>query len=358
MFRFFSISILLYFFGGSHMASAQNDTTIYQITEKRASFPGCDWSWYSEQEKDSCRQYNLMDFLRSNLRYPTVARDSNISGKVVVRFVVEKDGSLSNIRTLKDIGGGCGDEAKRILAAMNEIKLRWLPGELGGKVVRSYFTLPVSFKLQEDPGYTIVDGYPVFYLYDKPLAYKGGDDALNQFIIQNTKIPKILNDSCKAGVIQAEVLVLPNGIVKPLQIDDFANLGFDAQFEAIQAITKTAGRWEYAEYKGKQVPTSMNIRVAMKPDAAQCKNTLNNFEVAYAKINEAISQSDKKEYDNSLKNFDEAIRLLPYNMETYYLRGLIYMNMQRNDDACKDLSRVKQNLNVNWVDNILPLICK
>jgi TonB family protein len=341
-----------------YSANAQSDTTIYQITEIKASFPGCNWDWFSEQQKDSCRQYAMMDFLKTTLRYPSIARDSNISGRVVVRFVVEPNGTLSNIKLLKDIGGGCGDEAIRIVNLMNQMGVRWIPGRNQGKIVRSYFTLPVSFKLQEDPGYTIVDGNPVFYLFDTPLKYKEGDEALANFLNKNLILPRVINDSCKLGVIQAEVLIRPDGYIKPLQIDDFSNLGFDAQFEAIQVITKTINKWEYATYKSKAVPTSCNIRVIFKPNVPKCKSKVDKFEKAYAKINEAIAHSDKQEWELSLQKFNEGILLQPQNIEAYYLRGLVYMNMKKNDEACADFQKVKANLNVNWVDNILPLICK
>lgn len=337
---------------------AQNDTTIYQVTEKKASFPGCDWAWFSEAQKDSCRQYAMSDFLKSMLRYPSIARDSNISGRVVVQFVVEKNGSLSNFKLLKDIGGGCGNEAIRIVKLMNELGIRWIPGKMNDKEVRSYFALPVNFKLQEDPGYSMVDGYPVFYLLDTPLTYKEGEEALAAFLQKNLIIPKEVNDSCKAGVIQAEVLVAPNGLIKALQLDDFSSLGFDAQFEAIQAISKTMGQWEYATYKGKAVPTSYNMRLIFKPTSPKCKNENLNFENAYSKINAAIADSEKKELDASTLKLTEAIKILPYNMEAYYLRGLMYMNQQKNTEACQDLSKVKNKMNVNWLDNILPLICR
>jgi tetratricopeptide (TPR) repeat protein len=339
-------------------AYTQNDTTIYQVTEKRPSFPGCDWAWFSEQQKDSCRQYAMADFLKSMLRYPNIARDSNISGRVVVQFVVEQNGALTHLKLLKDIGGGCGEEALRIVKLMNDLGIRWIPGQMNGKAVRSYFSLPVNFKLQEDPGYTIVDGYPVYYLLDSPLKYKDGDEALSAFLQKHLQTPKELNDSCKAGVIQAEVLVAPNGMIKALQLDDFSALGFDAQFEAIQAVSKTMGQWEYATYKGKAVPTSYNVRLIFKPTAAKCKAENELFEKAYSKINEAIAHSDKKEYEPSIAKLSEAIRIFPSNMEPHYLRGLIFMNQKKNNEACEDLSKVKNKMNVNWLDNILPLICR
>lgn len=85
----------------------------------------------------------LNKYIEDNLRYPVKAREECISGTVVVRFVVEKDGSVSNVGILREIGGGCGAEAKRIVEGMP----KWKPGRQSGKPVRTEFTLPILFRL-------------------------------------------------------------------------------------------------------------------------------------------------------------------------------------------------------------------
>ena len=88
----------------------------------------------------------LYAFLKENIRYPQQARDNGITGKVYVTFVVEKDGSISNPRLLRDIGGGCGAEAIRVVRMMP----RWIPGKLRGETVRVQFNLPVKFTLSDE----------------------------------------------------------------------------------------------------------------------------------------------------------------------------------------------------------------
>ena len=86
----------------------------------------------------------LNRFITKNLRYPQQAIDSKIEGYVFVSFVVEKNGKISNIRVLKDIGGGCGDEAVRIIKAMP----RWKPGvNWGQKFVRTKVKLRIKFDI-------------------------------------------------------------------------------------------------------------------------------------------------------------------------------------------------------------------
>ena len=85
----------------------------------------------------------LNKYIKDNLRYPEKAREECISGTVVVRFVVEKDGSVSNVGILREIGGGCGAEGKRIVEGMP----KWKPGRQSGNPVRTEFTLPIQFRL-------------------------------------------------------------------------------------------------------------------------------------------------------------------------------------------------------------------
>lgn len=86
----------------------------------------------------------LYKYLASNIKYPALAKENNITGKVYVTFVVEKDGSIANPRILRDIGGGCGQEAIRVVKSMP----KWKPGKQRGEAVRVQFNLPVSFNLQ------------------------------------------------------------------------------------------------------------------------------------------------------------------------------------------------------------------
>jgi TonB family protein len=358
-FSFFILFLSAFFKLSAQINTASAaDTTIYGIAERQASFPGCDYSWYSDKEKDSCRMVNLMRFVSSNLRYPEAARSNNVKGRVVVKFVVEKDGSVSNASLLKDIGSGCGAEALRIINGMNGAGVKWNPGLIHDQPVRSFLTLPIVFRLNEDPGYNVVDGYKVYYNLDKPLRLKDTTSNLVDILKKNLKIPRFINDSCKVGAMQTEILVFPDGTAKALVIDDFSSLGNDAQFAAIEAVTATVGLWSVAEFKGKAVPTNVTTRVVFKPDAPKCKATVATFDKAYKLLEEGADLTDKKQDEPAILKLTEAIKLLPNNMEFYYTRGIVYTNLNKKGEACADLSKVKQTLNVNWVDSLLPFLCQ
>ncbi|HEY1007664.1 MAG TPA: energy transducer TonB, partial [Sphingobacteriaceae bacterium] len=82
-------------------------------------------------------------FLSGHIRYPAEARANNITGRVIARFIVEKDGSLSDIKILRGLGYGTEEETLRVL----KLSPRWTPGTKAGKPVRVTYTIPVSYEL-------------------------------------------------------------------------------------------------------------------------------------------------------------------------------------------------------------------
>ena len=86
----------------------------------------------------------LMRYLATNIKYPPYAKEAGIQGRVFINFIVETDGSITNVKILRGIGGGCDEEAIRVVKNMP----KWKPGMQRGKPVRVPFNLPVKFTLQ------------------------------------------------------------------------------------------------------------------------------------------------------------------------------------------------------------------
>jgi len=86
---------------------------------------------------------DMNDYLGRNLHYPEAARSAGIEGRVAVEFVVNEDGSVSNAKVVRSIGGGCDDEALRIVRNMP----KWKPGKQNGTAVKVLFVLPILFQL-------------------------------------------------------------------------------------------------------------------------------------------------------------------------------------------------------------------
>jgi len=87
---------------------------------------------------------DMFRFLRDNLRYPSIAKEAATQGTVYLSFVVEKDGTVDNVATLRGIGDGCTEEATRVVKLMP----KWKPGKNHGQLVRVKFNLPVHFTLK------------------------------------------------------------------------------------------------------------------------------------------------------------------------------------------------------------------
>jgi len=103
---------------------------IFTVVEDKPSFPGGEGA--------------LMKFLSAHIDYPALAKESGIQGRVFINFVVEPDGSIDHVKVLRGIGGGCDEEAVRVVKSMP----KWIPGKQRGKPVRVSFNLPVKFTLE------------------------------------------------------------------------------------------------------------------------------------------------------------------------------------------------------------------
>lgn len=94
----------------------------------------------------ACSDKELMNYIYQKIRYPNIARENGIKGRVTAEFVVEKNGKVSGIKVLRGIGGGCDKEVERVLTIMNK-ETTWQPGKQNGKAVRVMYRIPVTFKL-------------------------------------------------------------------------------------------------------------------------------------------------------------------------------------------------------------------
>lgn len=123
---------------------------IFRVVEQMPRFPGCEELDGTNRELKMCADKKMLEFLYKEVQYPQTARMNNIEGNVVVRFVVEKDGTISNPEVIREPGSGLGDEALRVVSQMNELPHRWTPGRQKGEIVRVQFILPIKFQLKEE----------------------------------------------------------------------------------------------------------------------------------------------------------------------------------------------------------------
>lgn len=106
------------------------ETKIFTVVEQMPMYPGGDAA--------------LMGYLRDNIHYPTIAAENGVQGRVVVGFVVERDGSITDVNILRGVDPSLDREAMRVVKSMP----RWNPGKQNGSAVRVKYQVPVSFRLQ------------------------------------------------------------------------------------------------------------------------------------------------------------------------------------------------------------------
>ncbi len=108
----------------------EEETKVFDVVEQMPSFPGGPSA--------------LMQYLASNIKYPVVAEENGVQGRVIVTFVVEKDGSITDVRVVKSVDPSLDKEATRVVKSMP----KWIPGKQNGSAVRVKYTVPVTFRLQ------------------------------------------------------------------------------------------------------------------------------------------------------------------------------------------------------------------
>ena len=108
----------------------EEEEVVFQVVEKMPQFPG--------------GQQALFEYLSKNIRYPVIAQENGLQGRVICQFVVNSDGSIVDIVVVRSVDPSLDKEAVRVIQSMP----KWQPGEQRGKAVRVKYTLPVNFRLQ------------------------------------------------------------------------------------------------------------------------------------------------------------------------------------------------------------------
>ena len=130
------------------VSSDQEGNEVFKVAEQMPRFPGCESEPVSDEERKQCAQQKLLEFIYEQIRYPETARTQKISGMVVVKFIVDHEGRVQNPEIVRDIGGGCGEEALRVVQLMQDRDIRWISGKHHGKNVSVQFNLPVKFQFE------------------------------------------------------------------------------------------------------------------------------------------------------------------------------------------------------------------
>lgn len=184
------------------------DADVYEVVENMPEFPNGGMA-------------ALMKYLTDNIRYPEAAKKAGIQGRVIVQFVVDKDGSIKNVRTLRGVNSDLDAEAIRVIQSMP----KWKPGTQKGEPVKVKYTIPVMFRIPTAPvdaniGETVVVAKnesaasvtgDVYEVVDKMPEFPGGMVGLMQYLSKNIKYPADARTKGKEGRVIVSVIINTKG---------------------------------------------------------------------------------------------------------------------------------------------------
>ena len=229
--------------------------TVYQIVEKMPQYRGGEEA--------------MMKYVADNIKYPQEAKDKNISGRVFVSFVIEKDGSVNEVKVLRGIGGGCDEEAVRVIKAMP----KWKPGMQKGKPVRVNYQIPINFKLADDAQTKSAkkteankpdmkpDKNGVYQIVEEMPQYTGGEAAMMEYVAKNIVYPQEARDKEISGRVFVSFIVEKDGSVNEVNVKKGIGGGCDE--EAVRVI-KGMPKWKPGKMKGEAVRVRYQMPINFK----------------------------------------------------------------------------------------------
>ncbi len=335
------------------------DTTVYQIVDEKPRFPTpCERYDTTAAAKSECSEIALLSYINQRALYPAEAREKNISGMVVIGFIVEANGVISKARVLRDPGGQLGLSALRSVIGMaNEIRFR--PAIKGGKPVRYMYTLPIRFRLEEQKPYVMNGRDTIYTELTKGIQFIGNEGDLTGYFNEALTYPASGEDSCRTGQLDVQLIIHPNGQVDVQDVIDYNDLGTDFTFEAMNVATSSFGKWSPGEYNERPVSSAYNVSFTFAPESDGCKTVIGNYNKAVALMNEGSNMAnDSTTLDQGLAKMDQAVEMFPRDGRFRIVRGQARMDNNLLAEACEDLRLAKEIALIDWYDAVLPLICR
>ena len=232
------------------------DDPVFQVVEQMPEFPG--------------GMGECMKWLQANIKYPMEAKEKGEHGRVIVQFIVERDGSITDVKVVRSISLALDAEAIRVASAMP----KWKPGMQRGKEVRVKYTLPVMFSLEKkEPassdntiivdkgGTTKVDGNHIFQVVEEMPEFPGGMGECMKWIGQNVKYPKEAHDKGVQGRVLITFIVEKDGSITEPKVARGVSPALDA--EALRVVS-TMPKWKPAKQRGQVVRVKYTIPVMFR----------------------------------------------------------------------------------------------
>jgi TonB family protein len=218
----------------------------------------------------------MMKYVSENVKYPEEAKDKDIAGRVFISFVVEKDGSVSTVKVLRGIGGGCDEEAVRVVSSMP----KWKPGIKDGKPVRVSYMMPLNFKLREGqpakPSKKADANKPdmkpdkdgVYQIVEEMPRFPGDEKALMEYLKSNLQMPeKYKGDDAEFRLAEYRTfirfVVTEDGSISDVNLIKKTEGFKDLDDEALRVV-KAMPKWNPGKMGGKPVKVYFHLPVVFK----------------------------------------------------------------------------------------------
>ena len=255
-------SLLILLESLSTLGDKPENDSIYQIVDEMPQYPGGEAA--------------MMKFVANNVKYPQEAKDKEIQGRVFVSFVIEKDGSVNEVKVQRSIGGGCDEEAVRVIKGMP----KWKPGKQEGKPVRVSYMMPINFKLSDGqpakPSKKADANKPdmkpdkngVYQIVEEMPQFPSGETKMMEYIAKNINYPQEARDKGIEGRVFIGMVIEKDGSVSNVRV--LRGIGGCCDEEAVRVISSMP-KWKPGKVGGEPVPVSYMLPVNFKLQEKQSK---------------------------------------------------------------------------------------
>ncbi|WP_294630983.1 M56 family metallopeptidase [uncultured Bacteroides sp.] len=254
---------------------SESDSLVFQVVEVMPEFPG--------------GVNALLEYLAKNTKYPAEAQAKSAQGRVIVKFVVKKDGSISDIKTVRSIEPSLDKEAERVIATMP----KWKPGMQRGKAVNVQYSIPVAFRLSGSPQQAkaeevkqsdleeivvvayapkednaineaqpkINDNEPTFKMVETMPKFPGGTVGIMRYLAKNVKYPVKAQQNKEQGKVVVQMIVGKDGSISNVKILHSVTPALDA--EAIRVVS-CMPKWEPGLQRGQAVAVEYTLPIVFR----------------------------------------------------------------------------------------------
>ncbi len=201
------------------------------------------------------------EYLQQNLKYPDAAKNNKIEGRVILAFVVLKDGSITDIKVLRSLGSGLDEEAVRVVAQSP----KWKPGLSGGRPVNVAYTMPIFFQLGQpvtnltvNPKPPLSAGVADFSTVEVLPEFAGGMGGWARYLSLNLKYPQQARDKKTTGRVILSFIVEKDGSLSDIKV--LRGIGDGADEEAVRVL-KSSPNWKAGIMNGRPVRVAYTMPI-------------------------------------------------------------------------------------------------